>query len=378
MSQTIHVTLEQEDAMHIANSDEPPAGGLDDRSTKDAPADSPCLGIPIGQVNTSDGRQATPVQDTSIQAEVAYPAQFTPVSWFAMDEAVVGLAHRAQNTPCQDAAIAQHAPRPFIVLADGAGSAAVSDIGAQAVVTGIARLIQTLEGQWLTLLDSAESVEGALAVKWPMLMVKHARGILADTAQMHRREIRDLRCTLLCAIVGQKRIMWLKVGDGEIVVERTECDHVPVLPPHCYVLGERGKGDFVNQTTFIDTAKPEDVQWGIESSQSISGLAAMSDGAAERLVATNGLKVATRVSKLLEALRNQQLKRQHLTQLFYSTEFCQRSSGDDRSMALLACQLVAPPQSDEPVLQSEAVVSNIATKSSGTRQRRPKNNSNRK
>lgn len=301
------------------------------------------------------------------QIEATALAQETSVfPWFSMDEAVVGLAHRAQKIPCQDAAIAQHVPRPFIVLADGAGSAVVSDLGAQAVVTGLARLVHTLEGQWLPLLDSADSDNNELLSKWPMLLVKHARGILDDTAKLHRRDIRDLRCTLLGALVGRERFLWFKVGDGELVAERTEWDDAQNPVRQCCVLGERGKGDYANQTIFIDVAKPEDVQWGVESTQGVSGLVAMSDGAAERLVATDGSKVASRVSKLLDDLRNQQLKRQHLTQLFYSPEFCDRSSGDDRSIALLAKnvvhQLIPPLQSvkaEESMPLTEAAVQDV-------------------
>lgn len=309
----------------------------DDREVEVTPEVIPSTGR--AEITLSPSPRSVECAEGMSKKEVAVAGARTSCvesPWFGMDEAVVGLAHRTQNVPCQDAAIAQSAQRSFIVLADGAGSAAVSDIGAQAVVTGIARLFNTLEGQWLHLLDDVEIEHSELNSKWPMLLVKHARGILEDTAKMHRRNVRELRCTLLGALVGRERVMWFKVGDGEIVVERTHLNDTHEVVRHRCVLGERGKGDFANQTTFIDIAQPQDVQWGFEPVHQLSGLLAMSDGAAERLVANDGASVASRVGKLLDELRGQRLKRQHLTRLFYSPEFCNRSSGDDRSVAMLA------------------------------------------
>jgi hypothetical protein len=285
---------------------------------------------------------------------VAVPTASANNRWFGMDEAVVGLAHRAKNLPCQDAAISQHSENPFIILADGAGSAAVSDIGAQAVVTGIARLLQTMEALWLPLLDSEEPSDQALLSKWPLLLVAHARGILDDTAKTHRRDIRDFRCTLLGVLAGRKRMLWFKVGDGEVVIERIQWDGTQNPVRQCCVLGERGKGDFVNQTTFIDVAKSTDVQWGVESLSDICGLVVMSDGAAERLVSADGLNVSARVGELLGELRNQQLKRQRLTKMFYSPEFCDRTSGDDRSISLLARHIETPLTPATQPLKTEA------------------------
>jgi hypothetical protein len=294
-----------------------------------------------------------------LYTQIPKPVHEVNLTWLSMDEAVVGLAHRAKNVPCQDAAIALHTSHPFMVLADGAGSAVASDIGAQAVVTGLARLIQTLEFQWVPLLDAAELDDTHLPGQWPMRLMKHARGILDDTAKIHRREVRDLRCTLLCALVGRERFLWFKVGDGEIIVERTQWDNTEQPLRQYQVLGERGKGDFANQTTFIDVAKPEDVQWGIESIQTVSGLAAMSDGAAEKLVAFDGSKVATRLGNILDNLRNQNLKRQDLTKLFYSPEFCERSSGDDRSMTVLARHVARPIQPAAPLLDKETLAIHV-------------------
>jgi hypothetical protein len=100
---------------------------------------------------------------------------------------------------------------------------------------------------------------------------------------------------------------------------------------------------FANQTTFVDDRlSMQDVQWGMHSSVGVSGLAAMSDGAAEKLVSNNGRMVSGQISRWLEGVREQTLRRRDLTQAFYSDRFNQQSTGDDRSIALLAAQMVWP------------------------------------
>jgi hypothetical protein len=107
--------------------------------------------------------------------------------------------------------------------------------------------------------------------------------------------------------------------------------------PVLTVLGELGKGEFANQTTFIDNQlKLSDVQYGLQASAFITGLAAMSDGAAEKLVSFNQQQVSGRVSQWFDALRQQQLTRRALTQAFYGEDFNKNSTGDDRSIALAA------------------------------------------
>jgi hypothetical protein len=270
--------------------------------------------------------------------------------WDGLAEAVVGLHHRnAQPAlPCQDATLVQTCPRPVLVVCDGAGSAAMSEYGAQALTIGLGRLAATLELPLLTLLDTP-TVDDDQARQMVQMILRHGKGVLQDVAQQHRREVRDFRSTVLMVIVGKQRLLWLKVGDGAIVLEQIQqqfdsSDHV-TCQPVLSCLGDVGKGEFANQTTFIDEhLTMQDVQWGMSSVKGISGIAAMSDGAAEKLVSNNGRVVAGLVSRWLDGVRQQTLHRRDLTQAFYSERFTQRSTGDDRSIALLAAQMIWPRQ----------------------------------
>lgn len=54
-------------------------------------------------------------------------------------------------------------------------------------------------------------------------------------------------------------------------------------------LGRVGKGEFANQTTFVDDAlSMNDVAVGSVASEGLTGVAVMSDGAAEKLVSNDG------------------------------------------------------------------------------------------
>lgn len=283
-------------------------------------------------------------------------------NWQGQAEAVVGLAHRAKNLPCQDAALTGCSPdRAWLVVADGAGSSPVSDWGAQAVVTGMARLVQTLGRTLGEVLDTEEAPPEARIRDWALMLVSHARGLLSDLAVTERRPVRDVRCTLLMAVLGKQHGLWLKVGDGVLLLQETAAplaaDAVPMR--NFRTLGQMGKGEFANETTFLDSATPEDVQFGLEPLACISGFAAMSDGAAEKLVSLDGGKVAPYMATLMEQLREDKLPRQQLTRMFYEPAFCHQSTGDDRSLAMLVRPLiidfVPAPEPTVPALEAQQV-----------------------
>lgn len=291
----------------------------------------------LPQAPASSGPAAAPTPPVKLDAQR---------TWQAQHEAVVGLTHRNASPPmpCQDAAFSRSLPRPLLIVADGAGSAALSEVGSQAVVSGLARLLHTLDRQVAGLLDEqSDTPDPALeqqARNFALLLVKHAKGILDDLAEQQRRPARDFRCTLLLIVAGQQRALWLKIGDGALVFERRSRLADGHLQAELGCLGALGKGEFANITQFIgDRLSPADVQSGLLELQDISGLAAMSDGAAEKLIAQDGSRVARQLEHWLTALRQGRLPRRDLTRSFYSDAFCSGSTGDDCSIALLASDL---------------------------------------
>ena len=249
--------------------------------------------------------------------------------WMAADAAIVGSAHLRANPPkpCQDSALSDARGRALAVLADGAGSAAASHLGAAAVTSGVRRLCRTLEGDLAATLD-ADSVTPGLAEKITRQIVAHAKGIVGDLGEAHSRAPEDFRCTLLMWIAGRQRALWLKIGDGALVAE---------IGDECLCIGPAGKGEFANQTCFIDP-RLEDRQWawGEIDAARISGLAAMSDGASERLVASDASRVSPAIGKLLRGVAGMHVGRREIFSLLAEAEFWKGTSGDDKSLVLMA------------------------------------------
>ena len=264
-------------------------------------------------------------------AVVHEPVLASPIfgNWIAADAAVVGSAHLRGNPPkpCQDAALADSTGRALIVLADGAGSAAVSHLGAAAVIAGVRRLCRTLAGEVTATLDTEKAPIGA-AESLAQRIVTHSIGILDDLAEANLRGAEDFRCTLLIWILGSQRALWVKVGDGALVAETKD---------GCQCVGPAGKGEFANQTCFIGPSLTNSQwAWGEIDATRIDGLAAMSDGAAERLVANDATRVSPAIGKLLRGLAELQVGRRELFNLLAEAEFWKGTSGDDKSLAMIA------------------------------------------
>lgn len=243
--------------------------------------------------------------------------------------AVTGLSHSRKGLPCQDAVAWRSDSRPILALSDGAGSAAVSERGATALVSGVSRFLVSLEDDLSPWLDDPAKQAPEQTMRWVRRLLVHACGILDDLARSERRDVRDLRATLLVAVVGSVRTFWWQVGDGAIVVRQGDALHA---------LGDasKAKGEFANQTCFVDAATISEVQFGLLPTAEVSGIALMSDGGAERLVASDGSRVAARIREWFEAAASERLTRDKIVLAFHDPAMWERTSLDDRSIVLAA------------------------------------------
>lgn len=243
--------------------------------------------------------------------------------------AVTGLSHSRKGLPCQDAVAWRSDSRPILALSDGAGSAAVSERGATALVSGVTRFLVSLEDALSPWLDDPADQAPEQTIRWVRRLLIHAQGILDDLARSERRDVRDLRATLLVVVVGAIRTFWWKVGDGAIAVRQgdTLC-----------ALGNasKAKGEFANQTCFVDAASISEVQFGLLPTAKVSGIALMSDGGAERLVASNGSRVAARIGEWFDAVASERLTPDKIVLAFHDPAMWERTSLDDRSIVLTA------------------------------------------
>jgi len=249
--------------------------------------------------------------------------------WQIVGESVVGLAHRKSTPPvvCQDAYYhSLNAQRVVLVVCDGAGSSIMSEVGSSLLSQSIVRFINSLEPIICDLLDSNNNPK--FGNTFAQILYNYSIRLLQDIALNNKRETKDFRTTLLLTVTGTKKLFWLKVGDGEIVIEKDgilEC------------IGESQKGEFSNQTVFVDEKlKREDVKYGLLDIESISGIAVMSDGTSERLVSSDRIKIADRLQKYFNMLRDSKLPREELYKFLTNYSDWEGSTHDDKTIVLIA------------------------------------------
>lgn len=261
------------------------------------------------------------------------PIGQTLTDWNICGESVVGLAHRRRNEVCQDAIYYANNTRPILVLSDGAGSGLVSELGSKILTIGMCRFFNSLNEEFQLFLDNYKLLNDEEAIKekcdyWSLIALNHAKGLLEDTAILNKRNIKDLRGTLLFVIVGKYFTFHFQLGDGAIIYQNKNEELKVILP------NENSKGEFANQTIFVDEATINDIQSGVLLSNEINAIALMSDGITCKLVSTDGSKVAGRINTWFDLLANDNLTRDQLTSMFYSQEMSEKTNYDDRSIIL--------------------------------------------
>lgn len=295
------------------------------------PPTPPTLTAPVALADdklSSSPALPEPLPPAPLPTPVAVPVALN--NWCCSGVAVAGVAHWRKGMPCQDAMSWRSVPRVVLALSDGAGSSVLSDRGAAVLVQGMPRFLASLEDALSTCLDHPAPVSLTDRAVWARRVLLHAQGLLADLARSEKRPIRDVRGTLMVVVVGTHHVFWWQVGDGVVVVR----DSVQMR-----VLTQVGqaKGEFANQTCFVDEATLADVQCGIEPAADVLGLALMSDGGAERLVSNDGKQVAGRLAKWFDDLTTEQgLTPDRLALAYHEPEMYERTTLDDRSIVLAA------------------------------------------
>lgn len=181
--------------------------------------------------------------------------------WQALSVSVCGTSHEKSGKPCQDANCFRIFENDILIaaIADGAGSAALADIGAQtaaeAAVEFISQNLDRDNQDWESLLTEA---------------LRSAKATVEQAAIEYQAKPRDLATTLIVTVTTPELIAAIQVGDGAIVVEDT--------PNHVFALTIPQFGEYLNEATFITS--PD----AIETAQTqiyrnpITNLAIFSDG----------------------------------------------------------------------------------------------------
>jgi hypothetical protein len=154
--------------------------------------------------------------------------------WRVFGASVVGASHLRAGLPCQDAHAWRVRPDGTLLMAvaDGAGSAERSDLGAQAAVAAA--------------LDALEQQSVPAGADWqPALWVafEAARGAVELLAAVHDLPSRAFASTLLCAVVTPHGLATAQLGDGLAVVGLAEGGWKVAASPQ--------RGEYANETHFL-------------------------------------------------------------------------------------------------------------------------------
>ncbi|MEB3211201.1 MAG: PP2C family serine/threonine-protein phosphatase [Leptolyngbyaceae bacterium] len=170
------------------------------------------------------------------------------MKWSAITRCVAGRRHQQEGMPCQDDG--GHRILDSILMgaiADGAGSAAYAEVGAQLATTTLLNYLEASE-QWLekkqlswdTLPDHRLD---AVAHEFFTKAVKHLLTVLQEKAEASHTDIREFACTLIAFIATPRAVIAMQIGDGFIVVRRPNQIYQMLLLPD--------KGEYANQTSFV-------------------------------------------------------------------------------------------------------------------------------
>ncbi|MGL5063687.1 MAG: PP2C family serine/threonine-protein phosphatase [Microcoleus sp.] len=256
------------------------------------------------------------------------------IKWQCICATTVGRSH-LQSHPqieCQDAAKVVSTPRAAIFLADGAGCARLSHLGSKSVVEELAGFIDSKQATHEEILDQEQIIncnDSDRGKEYAYKFVKYAVEGLRKLANTEDCSVDDLKCTLLMAVSGKFYIFWLKVGDGFIVVEKDN---------KLELLGSLGKGEFANETTFIsESLKDKAISYGFLPAQNVTGIAAFTDGAGEKLVSIDGSEIAGRLSRFFAQTREGDFDNDSLREFLEDkTVWAPPNGFDDRGIAILA------------------------------------------
>ena len=174
------------------------------------------------------------------------------MGWRSLSRSVIGTRHQRNNLPCQDAGDHRRFGEVVIgAIADGAGSAAHSEIGATLAVKSTLDYLSNLETwlqptqnpQWPTLTQPPS--QGQVKRLCERTLTK-VRSDLQQQATQNGYGLETLACTLLGFVATPHWLAAMQIGDGFMVVSTPSQSHQLMFAPD--------KGEFVNQTTFVTSS----------------------------------------------------------------------------------------------------------------------------
>lgn len=169
--------------------------------------------------------------------------------WRTVCQSVIGRFHLETGLPCQDYGACQILDSQVLIgaVADGAGSAKHSDLGAQIAVEAALDFLETVNtNSEIDLvsepLATAEELKKVFEQVYPKLVAFVLEKLQAE-AESNNYALADLACTLLVFVVTPDWLAAMQIGDGFILIKPVGDDYQLLFQPD--------KGEYINETTFI-------------------------------------------------------------------------------------------------------------------------------
>jgi hypothetical protein len=185
--------------------------------------------------------------------------------WHVVGISARGIAHIKQGMPCQDSHVWQALPGGAVVVAvaDGAGSASLSQLGsARAALAAVEWVAELMKGEWpQDDTDWRDMLTAALETAHDSVLV---------AANKRKVNPRELATTLIVTVATPQLAVAAQVGDGAAIVMNGSSDPVCVTAPQ--------SGEFINETIFFTSpGYLKAVQFGVWRGE-VTGLGVISDG----------------------------------------------------------------------------------------------------
>ncbi len=240
-------------------------------------------------------------------------------TWKVLSQSVVGTSHQQQKLPCQDAHFWQIWLGEVLVasVADGAGSAPLSQVGANIAVQKAVEAVC----QNNALLSSRDREA------WKMLLHEALEAALTSVkTEASKREVplRDLASTLIIVVATPQMIVTAQIGDGAVVVADKKGQIITLTTPQT--------GEFINQTVFLNSpnalsAAKIDI-WTGEA----ANLAIFSDGlqmlALKMPEGTPHIPFFTPLFKFVSHMTDEAVAKEQLTSFLSSPRVSQKTDDD--------------------------------------------------
>jgi serine/threonine protein phosphatase PrpC len=159
--------------------------------------------------------------------------------WRVVAASVRGTSHEKTGQPCQDVHNWDIVPPGALVavVADGAGSAAQGELGADVAARAVVEMICS---------DRAMPPWPDDDPGWQLLLtnaLKAARMAVEAEAAAHEVTVWDLATTLIVVVATPELVAAAQVGDGAAVVGDSEGNMIALTAPQ--------SGEYINETTFL-------------------------------------------------------------------------------------------------------------------------------